>query len=174
MAKFTETYAEYLETHDGQTPAVFSQIQGFDDLFVGEFCDKEIGFETETLFEIKLDNLANIVIPKYKERIDLLTTAMGHAEAPTKTRYEHTDLTYTQGQQVSSNTDLPINASTATPSLITNTGNREDSTENTKDTRDSGYTPDELLRMIDYLNGKVYNVIQQCLREFDKLFMKVY
>lgn len=57
MAKYTELFSEYLEG-GGELPAAFSQIDGFEDLFIGHFIDKEIGFETEVLFTIKLETKA--------------------------------------------------------------------------------------------------------------------
>ena len=52
MSKYTETLVEFLEG-GGSLPAAFAEIVGFEDLFVARYCDKEIGFETEALFQIK-------------------------------------------------------------------------------------------------------------------------
>ena len=75
MAKYTELFAEYLES-GGELPAAFDEIVGFKDLFIGNFIDKEIGFETEVLFAIKLETKANIVIPVYAERITALESKL--------------------------------------------------------------------------------------------------
>ena len=42
MAKYTELFAEYLES-GGELPAAFDEIYGFKDLFIGHFFDKENG-----------------------------------------------------------------------------------------------------------------------------------
>ena len=84
MAKYTELLAEYLQS-GGQLPAAFDTIDGFSDLFIGHFCDREIGFETPKLFEIKLETRANLVIPIYKERIDQLMQFDTMFNEPTKT-----------------------------------------------------------------------------------------
>ena len=68
MAKYTELFAEYLES-GGELPAAFDEIVGFKDLFIGHFIDKEIGFETEVLFAIKLETNANLVIGVYADSI---------------------------------------------------------------------------------------------------------
>ena len=50
MAKYTTLLAEYLE-RGGQLPASFALIDGFEDLFKKHYCDKELGFETDLLFQ---------------------------------------------------------------------------------------------------------------------------
>lgn len=68
MAKYTETLGEYLD-NGGTLPAVFSQIEGFEELFTANYVEREIGSETEDLFKIKLELTANLVIPRYADRI---------------------------------------------------------------------------------------------------------
>lgn len=81
MAKYTETLGEYLES--GHTlPSVFSDITGFDTHFLARYIDREIGFETEALFEIKLEGKANIIIPLYKDRIQQLNDAITALSTP--------------------------------------------------------------------------------------------
>ena len=45
MAKYTELFAEYLES-GGELPTAFDTINGFKDLFVGHFIDKDEKDET--------------------------------------------------------------------------------------------------------------------------------
>ena len=81
MAKYTETLGEYLAS--GHTlPSVFSDITGFDTHFLARYIDREIGFETEALFEIKLEGKANIIIPLYKDRIQQLNDAITALSTP--------------------------------------------------------------------------------------------
>lgn len=81
MAKYTETLGEYLES--GHTlPTIFSQITDFDKHFLARYIDREIGFETEALFEIKLEGKANIIIPLYKDRITQLNAAITALSTP--------------------------------------------------------------------------------------------
>ena len=83
MAKYTETLGEYLEAGHS-LPSIFSQITDFDKYFLARYIDREIGFETETLFEIKLEGKADLVIPLYKDRILALNTAIMALSTPNK------------------------------------------------------------------------------------------
>ena len=148
MAKYTELYADYL-LNGGSIPTAFNLIDGFNDLFTAYYCDKEIGFETETIFSIKLDLLASTILPQYKKHIDLLNMAYLKAENPTRVHYEIANTVYNFGTRVKNNnntygenktenssnigsqenkeTTLPFNAENANPSSIVNQGARADS-----------------------------------------------
>ena len=65
MAKYTMTLAEYM-ARGGALPSSLDLIEGFREHFIGRYFDKEIGFETDALFSLKLEALANLVIPSYK------------------------------------------------------------------------------------------------------------
>lgn len=228
MARYTELFSEWLE-EGGQLPALFSEIEGFGDLFTATYCDREIGFETPVLFEIKLNAYADLHIPEYKERIDLLVEAIAQAGNPSKTRTRSGDETNTRtgaedvtysgsetnaqngtntmqrGAQKDTTTEYPYSTINPTDNLqpsnvvdrdtytdtdsvdMSNTRsftNRKDTRnyDNVKDVRvyndvkdmETGYTPDELLRYINELHTKVYNVKKELLREFEPLFMQIY
>lgn len=173
MAKYTELLADYLK--DGGTlPSVFSTINGFEDMFVAEYCDKEIGFETEDLFMIKLELYANIYVPKYAERITALATAWTNASNPVKVHYERYDTTINAGAQRAQSTDLPINATTATPSSVTATDAYVNTDARITNREESGVTVDEAYRVIEKLNEEVRPLIKKLLDEFKPCFMGVY
>lgn len=165
MAKYTELFAEYLEG-GGELPAAFGEIDGFEDLFIGHFLDKEIGFETEELFAIKLETYANIVIPAYAERITALQTAISKLSNPQKVRKTEVD----GGEQNSQTWALPFNSTEADP----NAKAHSDAIHNEDETTESGLTPDEAIRMVEKMEGQVYLIKEALLHEFDSLFMKVY
>lgn len=104
MAKYTELLAEYLES-GGQLPAAFDNIEGFKDLFIGTYADHEIGFETPTLFTVKLETRANLVIPPYAARISELTAARESLINPTKTRIRSGSTAREYGEQNETNTN---------------------------------------------------------------------
>lgn len=160
MAKYTETLQEYLE--DNELPEEFDEIEGFEDLFKAHFIDKEIGFETEELFAVKLSGRAGVVIPSYKERIASINSYLTKIANPTK------EITFEMGAQKSKTTELPINASTAEPSLV----NDNDEYENTQTEKD--YSITNIISMIKFLKGDDANIIEKLLAEFDSLFMQVY
>lgn len=160
MAKYTETLQEYLE--DNELPEEFEEIEGFEDLFKAHFIDKEIGFETEELFAVKLSGRASLVIPMYKERIAHINAYIAKLGNPKKV------IKSKIGAQKTKTTELPINALTAEPSLV----NDNDAYENKQIEKD--YSISNLLSMLRYLKGEDANIIKNLLAEFDSLFMQVY
>lgn len=173
MAKYTELLAEYLEA-GGELPTVFSTIVGFEDLFVAHYCDKEIGFETEDLFTIKLNLYADLYIPIYAARIAALATAWTNAANPTKVHYERYDTTVNAGAQRAQTTDLPFDATTATPSSVTASDAYINTDARITNREERGVTVDEAYRVIDKLNDAVKPLIVKLLDEFAPCFMGVY
>ena len=191
MAKYTMLLAEYLQK-GGQLPASFALIDGFEDLFVARYCDHEIGFETDALFSIKLEYVANLVMQAYADKIATRAFYCTKANNPVKAYYEKTKVKTNLGAQRSvtsigaqenKTTDLPFDDTTAEPNSVSNLGEREDeinqdAVENNdlRETwkQDNGETIDELMRMLDFLNKDVTTLVQKCLDEFKPLFMGVY
>ncbi len=169
MAKYTMLFAEYLQQDGRSLPAVFDQIAGFSDFFVAHYCDKEIGFETDELFAIKLEERAKIIIPIYKRRIEYYEHALTNLNETIKKRTR----TYNAGEQNGEEFTLPVNAQDVSPSKTSKTGTYTDVTTES----DEGLTPDEILRKIEYYDtlkeGKGI-LLDYLLNEFSSLFMKVY
>ena len=81
----TELFTQYIANNggaDSALPALFDKIPSitiddettsFKDAFVLNFCDREIGFETEALFALKLEGRAKLVIPRYVHKLDELS-----------------------------------------------------------------------------------------------------
>lgn len=225
MAKYTECLADYLN-NGHSLPTVFSQITDFDKLFTGFYCASEIGFETEDLFEIRLETKAQLIVPLYAQRISTYTTLIAQLGTPNKqmtlshtgndsgsnsTINSGTDAvahtgtvghsgTVNAGQQAKRHTELPINASTATPSstdvadAYTNSDSRTETYNNTdttthglsvtgNHTNTNSYTDthtytgldiNEQLNLVKYYESKILNLKQACLDEFKTLFMVIY
>ena len=178
MAKYTETFAEYLEGGGALPSSSFSLIEGFEDLFKERFCGCELGFETEALFALKLDYKARAVMPPYAYKLRIVEKQLQALQnAPEKIRYE----TRNYGKQHSetksdgSNTDLPFDATTATPSSLSNANGSADADAHT-DTAEykDDLSADERLRVIEELSRKSSSIIEDCLDEFKPLFMGVY
>ena len=168
MAKYTELFAEYLES-GGELPAAFQDIEGFEDAFIQEYCDKEIGFETEALFYIKLEAKANIVIPLYKKKFDALDQALTQLGNPIKTRKR----TFEGGERKGDETVLPINSMSATPSSLSKTEKFTD----VETITDEGDTVDEAIKKAEFIrnaDNEYWSIFYSCLKEFGDLFMKVY
>ena len=173
MAKYTMLLAEYLQK-GGQLPASFSLIQGFEDLFIAKYCDKEIGFETDELFRIKLEYTADLIMKSYADKIATRAIYWTKANNPTKTYYEKTTTLSNIGAQKNKTTDLPFNSVTAEPNSISDLGERQDTGEVEIRREENGETADEVLRIIDFLNKEVNPLIEKLLNEFKDLFMGVY
>lgn len=165
MAKYTELFAEYLETNP-ELPEIFDEISGFEDLFVGYYADKEIGFETETLFKLKLETYANLYVPLYKQKIDLLNYFLENIEEPTKTKKIIHDI----GEIQAFNWVLPFNSNTAEPSAKSKTNQTQ-----TIDTEtDEGFSADEIVRIMEHLREETQNLKMALIHEFKTLFMMIY
>ena len=173
MAKYTELFAEYL-AGGGQLPSAFEDIDGFTNLFKGYYADKEIGFETEDLFALKLETYANIMIPLYKQKIEDLTEAILDVRNPAKTFYENYSTIINAGRQKGYTTDLPFDSTTATPSSITESDPYTNTDNKVTNRTEAGATVNEAWYKIDKLNAKVKPLILTLLEEFKPLFMAIY
>lgn len=173
MAKFTELFAEYL-AGGGALPSAFENITGFTNLFKGYYADKEIGFETEDLFAIKLETYANIYIPIYKQRIEDLAEAITGAKNPAKTFYENYSTIINAGKQKGYTTDLPFDSSTAQPSSVTESDAYTNTDNKVINRTEAGATVNEAFYKIEKLNDKVKPLILELLKEFKPCFMQIY
>ena len=81
----TELFTQYIANNggaDAALPSLFDKIPSitiddettkFKDAFVLNFSDREIGFETEALFALKLEGRAKLVIPRYVNKLKELS-----------------------------------------------------------------------------------------------------
>lgn len=167
MAKYTETLLDYIEA-GGTLPALFEDITGFPDLFVQRFCDYEIGFETPELFAQKLEGAAKIHIPYYKKLIDAQSALISKLS----TGYDREHITTTTlGEQDSKSWAYPFNGTSDV-----NPAARTLSTEtiNSVSERSTGYTPDELARMIELAESVKRNILNELLDKFKTCFMIIF
>lgn len=196
MARYTELLSEYLED-GGQLPAVFSQIEGFEDIFKAYYIDHEIGFETPALFAIKLEAKANLVIPMYAGKIAAYNQTIEQLQNPQKVRTRTGSQTNTRtgsltrayGKDLNKEFDLPINyvgtdVNSSPPQAAQEREAREDTeTYNTitdklefdgySDT-ETGVTTNEALAKLEALTTQIKSLLEQCVEEFKNLFMGVY
>ena len=163
-AKYTEYLGEYLLTHS--LPEEFNQIDGFADLFTATYVDREIGFETEELFEIKLSARAHDVIPLYKQRMEQYQNAINNLQTAKKTFKDEIQVS----PKKVSNTELPLNTTSALPNSVQEAVGYTDVTTRTEE----GVTTIESYDILDRLKSKVYNITNDLLGEFDSLFMGVF
>ena len=168
MAKYTELFMEYLEDEEHTLPSSFNLIEGFDELFKMYYCDKEIGFETEELFALKLELYANLLMPRYAEQISKIAEAWGFLNGPARTHYEST--TTILGEQKASQTELPIDYDTAQPSMVS----QSEETTNTYEANHEDVSLADKIAYYNRLNEKVDNILIQLLKAFGPCFMEIY
>ena len=96
----TELFTQYIANNggaDSALPSLFNKIPSitsddetttFKDAFVLNFSDREIGFETEALFALKLEGRAKLVIPRYVRKLEELAQIdyIGAKRTETETR----------------------------------------------------------------------------------------
>lgn len=178
MAKYTETLAEYLQ-NGGVLPSASFALMGddFEELFIERFIGSEIGFETEELFRVRLNNKAALVCPLYADKLAAVASSINSLKTPSRWQYEKR----TYGKAESSNesdgknTDLPYDADTAKPSFLNHIEGKSTLEEHTDETnRDESITVDEELRIMDAMKAKEQSVKETCLEEFKPLFMRIY
>lgn len=173
MAKYTELFIDYVND-GGIVPSSFSLISGFEELFLRHYCDHEIGFETEKLFEIKLQEKADLFMQAYADRIQQLANAWLEYDAPVKTHYTVETRKFNAGQQEGNTTELPIDSEIATPSITTRANAYENNELHTNKIEDYGASYDEAQKRVDYLNERVKSLLVKLLDEFKPCFMQVY
>lgn len=82
----TELFTQYIANNGGAEnalPSLFGKVPNividdevttFKDAFILNFCDREIGFETEELFALKLESRAKLVLPFYISKLKQLAS----------------------------------------------------------------------------------------------------
>lgn len=82
----TELFTQYIANNGGAEnalPSLFDKVPNitiddevttFKDAFILNFCDREIGFETEELFALKLESRAKLVLPFYINKLKQLAS----------------------------------------------------------------------------------------------------
>ena len=177
MAKYTETFAEYVEGGGALPSSSFALIPNFEDLFKERYCGNEIGFETEALFAIKLDMKARIIMPEYAARLGAIDAAINKLQAPVKERTEKRGYgkQHSETENDAENTELPFDVDTATPASTSHAEGSADVDYHEDNLTYNDYvTIDENLRIIESLDSDRKGIIERCLDEFKPLFMGVY
>lgn len=173
MAKYTMLLAEYLEK-GGQLPASFADIDGFEDLFKKYYCDKELGFETELLFKMKLEAYADLYIDTYADKIRRKAQAWLEFDAPVKVTYETDDTTFNGGKTKGKTSELPFNEVEAQPSVINENDAYTNKNGRVLRREESGKDDDQVIRALEFLNKEVKSLVKELLDEFKPCFMAVY
>ena len=173
MARYTMLFKDFIEA-GGQYPACFAEIEGLQDAFYGRYCVSEIGFETPSIFQIRLEAKANELVPFYKEKMTLASAQYVGMLTPSKIEtitHEYGEAhTLTKGESL----DLPTDAEAfADPTTKTKSDATTDERTDT-DTRETGLSALERLEVLQKLNEIKKPILSKLLDEFKDLFMEVY
>ena len=170
MAFYTETLRDYIN-HGNELPESFGMITqtgyDFNTIFFEHFADREIGFETEELFALKVKKVADLWVPQYVKTIQNYDSIIEALKAKTKKSESITENEKVTTRQF----DLPVAGVTdgINPSGIGETDPTRAMTTNTTDE-----SPDELTRKVDWLLGQEKNALMDLLERFERCFMQVF
>lgn len=196
--KYTELFTEYIANNGGAgnaLPSLFDKVPSitidgevttFKDAFILNFCDREIGFEIEELFALKLESRAKLVLPFYINKlkqlagIDYINAKRTESETraitgnitdsgkDTNTRFK--------GENPLIDTDLTFNAKAVSEQEKNEVGygkntNTTGSENVTREFTDSGIEARDLYERI---LKDTMNVWDEIFKKFDSLFMQVW
>ena len=194
----TELFTQYIANNGGAEnalPSLFDKVPNitiddevttFKDAFILNFCEREIGFETEELFALKLEARAKLVLPFYINKlkqlvsIDYINAKRTESETRTTTGNitdggKDTNTRF-KGENPLIDTTLTFNAKAVTEQETNEIGygkntNTTGSENVTREYTDSGIEARDLYERV--LNDTM-NVWNESFKQFDSLFMQVW
>ena len=194
----TELFTQYIANNGGAEnalPSLFDKVPNitvdnevttFKDAFILNFCEREIGFETEELFALKLESRAKLVLPFYIIKlkqlasIDYINAKRTESETRTTTGNitdggKDTNTRF-KGENPLIDTSLTFNAKAVTEQETNEIGygkntNTTGSENVTREYTDSGIEARDLYERV--LNDTM-NVWNEIFKKFDSLFMQVW
>ena len=196
--KYTELFTEYIANNGGAEnalPSLFDKVPNlttdgevttFKDAFILNFCDREIGFETEELFALKLESRAKLVLPFYINKLKQLSGIdyINAKRTESETRAITGNITDSgkdtntrfKGENPLIDTDLTFNAKAVSEQEKNEVGygkntNSTGSENVTREFTDSGIEARDLYERILKDTMNVWNEI---FKKFDSLFMHVW
>ena len=196
--KYTELFTEYIANNGGAEnalPSLFDKVPSitidgevttFKDAFILNFCDREIGFEIEELFALKLESRAKLVLPFYINKLKQLESIDYINAKRTETENRQINGTTIDGVQESNtrlkgenpliDTDLTFNAKAVSEQEKNEVGygkntNSTGSENVTREFTDSGIEARDLYERVLKDTMNVWNEI---FKKFDSLFMQVW
>ena len=197
-AEHTEFFSEYIANNGGAEnalPALFDKVPSitiddevttFKDAFILNFCEREIGFETEELFALKLEARAKLVLPFYINKlkqlasIDYINAKRTESEKRTNTGNitdggKDTNTRF-KGENPLIDTSLTFNAKAVSEQETNEIGygkntNTTGSENVTREYTDSEIEARDLYERV--LNDTI-NVWYEIFKKFESLFMQVW
>lgn len=194
----TELLTQYIANNggaDNALPSLFdkvpdiiidNEVTTFKDAFILNFCEREIGFETEELFALKLESRAKLVLPFYINKLKQLTS-IDYINAKRTETEERTNTgniidsgkdtnTRFKGENPLIDASLTFNAKAVSEQEKNEVGygkntNTTGSENVTREYTDSGIEARDLYERV--LND-VKNIWSEIFTKFESLFMQVW
>ena len=194
----TELFTQYIANNGGAEnalPSLFDKVPNitiddevttFKDAFILNFCDREIGFETEELFSLKLESRAELVLPFYINKlkqlasIDYINAKRTESETRTTTGNitdggKDTNTRF-KGENPLIDTTLAFNAKAVTEQETNEIGygkntNTTGNENVTREYTDSGIEARDLYERV--LNDTMI-MWNEIFKKFESLFMQVW
>ena len=170
MAFYTETLREYIN-HGNELPESFGLIAqtgyDFNTIFFEHFADREIGFETEELFALKVKKVADVWIPQY---VKIIRNYDSTLEA-IKANVTKTTVAENLGETTDKSYDLPNadDVSGITPTAVAKSSPLANETLTSVEKR-----PSDLEKKANWFTKMKDNAITSLLSKFENCFMQVF
>ena len=196
--KYTELFTEYIKNNGGAEnalPSLFDKVPSitidgevttFKDAFILNFCDREIGFEIEEMFALKLESRAKLVLPFYINKLKQLSGIDYISAKRTESETRAITGTIIDGVQESNtrlkgenpliDTDYSFNPKAVTEQERNQSGysKNTDSTGNENVTREFTDSGIEARDLYERVLKDTMNIWNEIFKKFDSLFMQVW
>lgn len=197
-AEHTEFFTEYIANNGGAEnalPTLFDKVPSitiddevttFKDAFILNFCDREIGFETEELFALKLESRAKLVLPFYINKLNQLASIdyinAKRTESETRTSTGNiTDggkdtNTRFKGENPLIDTTLTFNAKAVSEQETNEIGYGKNTNTTGSENVTREYTDGDIeeRNLYERVLNDTMNVWHEIFKKFESLFMQVW
>lgn len=197
-AEHTEFFTEYIANNGGAEnalPTLFDKVPNitiddevttFKDAFILNFCDREIGFETEELFALKLESRAKLVLPFYINKLNQLASIdyinAKRTESETRTSTGNiTDggkdtNTRFKGENPLIDTTLTFNAKAVSEQETNEIGYGKNTNTTGSENVTREYTDGDIeeRNLYERVLNDTMNVWHEIFKKFESLFMQVW
>ena len=194
----TELFTQYIANNGGAEnalPSLFDKVPNitiddevttFKDAFILNFCDREIGFETEELFALKLEARAKLVLPFYISKlkqlasIDYINAKRTESETRTSTGNitdggKDTNTRF-KGENPLIDTTLTFNVKAVSEQETNEIGYGKNTNTTGSENVTREYTDGEIEArdLYERVLNDTMNVWNEIFKKFDSLFLQVW
>lgn len=194
----TELLTQYIANNGGADqalPSLFDKVPSitvddevttFKDAFILNFCDREIGFETEELFALKLESRAKLVLPLYINKLKQLASIdyIRAKRTETEKRTNRGNIidsgkdtnTRFKGENPLIDTNLTFNAKAISEQEQNEVGYGKNTNTTGSESVTREYTDDNIATrdLYERVLNDTKNVWSEIFSKFESLFMQVW